>query len=105
MYHEQPRPLCARVLARSWCAGFAEAQALWPVKPNEPERRASSKRTRARGGIRTKLAVAFPERIRRVRSRTNPTVRVPNEPERDEIQTSHTTILVGDGALDWWKVP
>jgi hypothetical protein len=34
-------------------------------------------------------------------SRTNPSGARPNEPERDEIPTFHTIVLVGGGVLDW----
>jgi hypothetical protein len=73
-------------------AGILAGEAKRPERrenPNEPERG-------GRAGGLASLA-AFPERTRAVRIRTNPSV--------GEIQTLHTIVLVGGGALDWWNVP
>ena len=94
----------------------------WSAKPNEPERQgiqtnpsaadlraglplwrhALTKPERAAVSEGAQRVAAFPNEPEVSAFQTNPSrARYPNEPERGEIQTLHTIVLVGGGALSW----
>jgi hypothetical protein len=69
---------------------------------NEPERAAVPNGSTSRRQSRTNPRSALSKRTRaRQHSRTNRSVREPNEPERGEIRAPRPGVLVGRGALEW----
>ena len=74
-------------------SGSAGGLAFLATCANEPERAAVSERVQR--------VATFPNEPEVCALQTNPSrARYPNEPERGEIQSLHTTVLVGGGALN-----